>query len=362
MEESNHNTSNEEIYDDGTVQDTSGAYNIVLLVITLLVGAAALYVAWCYVSADRDWGFDIEWKFWNSSVLWPALSILGFFLQFIDWQHTSFKEGWVVKDSWGRESFVENNDIMSTLWGGCLFPLIAHLFLIPCAYGAALYYLVMVPFALVNAIIPYLAAVGCVAIAVIFYLFSRNFQWQKAPFVKLAVSAIAALALLWLISLPTSADFSFGNGNTASGSSSLPAAIGQTTVTVKVANLRKGPGTEYDYYVHSNGSKLQAFINDQLSVVEDQGEWYKVLTSDGGVAYIKKTLCTPMVPNTPIVEEPIEDSTEECAPEEACDTSEDDSPAVADSIGVETNNSSPELQSDASTDQPEYVVADSIAV
>lgn len=106
---------------------------------------AGLYVAWSYVSSDKDFGFDIEWKFWNSSFLWPILSIIGFFLQFLDWQHTSFKEGWVVKDSWGREKFVENNDVISSVFGGCVFPLIAHLFIIPCAYGAVLYYVIIIP-------------------------------------------------------------------------------------------------------------------------------------------------------------------------------------------------------------------------
>ena len=112
-----------------------------------IVAIAGLYVAWSYVSSDKDFGFDIEWKFWNSSFLWPILSIIGFFLQFLDWQHTSFKEGWVVKDSWGREKFVENNDVISSVFGGCVFPLIAHLFIIPCAYGAVLYYVIIIPLA-----------------------------------------------------------------------------------------------------------------------------------------------------------------------------------------------------------------------
>lgn len=304
MDEYNdNNTTSVEVYEDAAVQEHNSLFRIIFYITAAIVFAAGLYVAWLYVSSDKDWGFDIKWKFWESTFLWPALSVIGFFLQFIDWQHTSFKEGWVVKDSWGRERFVENNDIMSTLWGGCLFPLIAHLLLIPCAYGAVLYYFIILPLALVNAIIPYLAAAICVVLAVLFFLFSRNFEWKSKSLFKLVVSTIACLLLLWLISIPTNADFSFGSDKASTSSANLPPAIGQVTVTTKVANLRTGPGTNYDFYKRANGAKLQSFMNDRLSVVEDQGEWYKVLTNDGGLAYIKKTLCSPMESEAATTEE-----------------------------------------------------------
>lgn len=292
-----NNTTDVEVYDDAVEHEHNGLFRIVFYIVAAIVLAAGLYVAWLYVSSDKDWGFDIKWKFWESTFLWPALSVIGFFLQFIDWQHTSFKEGWVVKDSWGRERFVENNDIMSTLWGGCLFPLIAHLFLLPCMYGAMLYYFIILPLALVNAIIPYLAAALCVVLAILFFLFSRNLEWKSMSLFKLAVSTVFCLLLLWLISIPTNADFSFGSDKGSSSTTSLPAAIGQVTVTAKVANLRTGPGTSYDFYKRADGEKLQAFKNDRLSVVEDQGEWYKVLTADGGVGFIKKTLCSTIESN-----------------------------------------------------------------
>lgn len=298
-----NNTTDVEVYDDAVEHEHNGLFRIVFYIVAAIVLAAGLYVAWLYVSSDKDWGFDIKWKFWESTFLWPALSVIGFFLQFIDWQHTSFKEGWVVKDSWGRERFVENNDIMSTLWGGCLFPLIAHLFLIPCIYGAVLYYFIILPLALVNAIIPYIAAAICVVLAILFFLFSRGFEWKSLSYFKLALSTVVCLSLLWLISIPTNADFSFGSDKSAANTTNLPATIGQVKVTTKVANLRTGPGTSYDFYKRADGTKLQAFLNDRLSVVEDQGEWYKVLTNDGGLAYIKKTLCSPMGSTVTTVEE-----------------------------------------------------------
>lgn len=269
-------------------------YKYVLYAVTALIALAGLYVAYLYVSSDKDFGYKIEWKFWNSSVLWPALSFIGFFLQFIDWQHTSFKEGWVVKDSWGREKFVEDNDIMSTLWGSCLFPLLAHFLLIPCMYGAMLYYVIMIPLALVNALIPYLAALLAIAIAVLFYSIARNFEWKSSPWVWLAGTAIVCLSLLWLLSLPTSSSFNFGSSDDTTSTSALPAAVGHASVTANVANLRTGPGTEYDFYLQANGEKLQVTKGDDIQIVEDNGEWFKILTADGSTAYIKKTLCTDM--------------------------------------------------------------------
>ena len=272
MDENNHFNS---IIWNGDVEEPENNnrnYRYVLYAATAIVAAAGLYVAWLYVSSKKDWGYEIEWKFWNSSLLWPALSVIGFFLQFIDWQHTSFTEGWVVKDSWGREKFVENNDIMSFLWGNCLFPLLAHFLLIPCIYGAILYYVVIIPLALVNALIPYLAALLSVAIAVFFYFMARNYEWRKSPYLWLIPTAFISLALIGLLSLPTNERFNFGSNRESSVMPILPNAIGHATVTTKVANLRTGPGTDYDFYFQQNGEKLQVTQGNDIQIVEDCGE------------------------------------------------------------------------------------------
>ena len=252
---------------------------------------AGLYVAWSYVSSDKDFGFDIEWKFWNSSFLWPILSIIGFFLQFLDWQHTSFKEGWVVKDSWGREKFVENNDVISSVFGGCVFPLIAHLFIIPCAYGAVLYYVIIIPLALLNALIPYLAALVSILLVVFFYNIAKNFAWKSSPLLKLFATMFVFLLLICCVSLPTVMDFG-DEEEQSSVASSRPKAIGYATVTTKIANLRRGPGTDYEICMMPNGEKIQLKQGDEIQVLEDAGDWFKILLNDNETAYIKKTLCS----------------------------------------------------------------------
>ena len=280
--------------DSWTDSDINGTYSVILYIVSALMLAAGAYVAWRYVSSDNDFGFDIEWRFWKSPILWPALSFIGFFLQFIDWQHTSFKEGWVVKDSWGREKFVENNDILSVLFGSCLFPLIMHLFLIPAMYGAFLYYVIIIPLALVNALIPYLAAALAVGIAIFFFFMARNYGDRSHPYIWLIGTAIVSALFIGLLYLPTS-DIEIFKSEKVATESTGPAAIGYTEVTVDKANLRVGPGTDYDFYMLSDGNKLQAQRGERLEVIADQGEWYQVMTADGGTAYIKKTICSDMV-------------------------------------------------------------------
>ena len=70
------------------------------------------------------------------------------------------------------------------------------------------------------------------------------------------------------------------------------AIIGYTIVNASVANLRNGPGTKYDFYFHSNGQKVQVNKGCQLDVIEEVNGWLKIITPDGGTAYIKKSLCT----------------------------------------------------------------------
>ncbi len=269
-------------------------YRLFLYIATAIVAAAGLYVAWLYVSSHRDMGFTIEWKFWKSTILWPALSVIGFFLQFIDWEHTSFTEGWVVKDSWGRERFVENNDIMSVLWGNCLFPLIAHLFLIPCIYGAVLYYIIITPLALVNAFIPYIAAAVCVIVPVLFYIISRNFDEKSYSLVWLVGATLIFLLVVGLLFLPTTIDFSSQKEETTRSEVVKRKAIGKIAVKAQMANLRTGPGANYAICTRPDGTKVQAPKGERFEVLELKGKWYKVFLSDGREAYIKKSLCTKM--------------------------------------------------------------------
>ena len=291
-------------------QQKNEAFSIILYSFTVLFVIAGIYVAWQYISNGDSFGFEIEWRFWKSPILFPALSFIGFFLQFIDWQHTSFREGWVVKDSWGNEKFVENNDIMSVLFGSCIVPLLMHFIFIPCMYGALLYYVIIIPLALLNALIPYLAAAAAIGVAALYYFMSRNMDEGSHPLLKLLGATILSAGLLVLIYLPTTGIISKSTPVVEEVQPAGPVAIGTAEVTAKVANLRIGPGTNYDYYTSSDGTKVQVTCGNQVEVVEDQGEWFKILVDGTNTAYIKKTLCKEFVPysvqmDDEIVEEPV---------------------------------------------------------
>ena len=217
-EQESNNLNEQEIEGLEPVNEGNSSYKYVLYATTALVAAAALYVGWLYVSSDKDWGFQIEWAFWKSTTLWPILSVIGFFLQFFNWQHMSFDEGFLVKKPTGEKEFYRNDDILSFLMGHVLWPLISHFFLIPCAYGAVLYYLVMVPVALLNAVLPYLAAGLCILLIIYYFVIGKSFESKTTgkAYTFLSIATLLSLGLIWLLSLPTRPDFNFGDDNTAS--------------------------------------------------------------------------------------------------------------------------------------------------
>lgn len=71
--------------------------------------------------------------------------------------------------------------------------------------------------------------------------------------------------------------------------------IKNVEVKAKVANLRVGPGTEFDYMRIEGMSEkehLQVSRGQKLGVIEESGNWYKVLVDEqNNVAYINKRLC-----------------------------------------------------------------------
>ena len=70
----------------------------------------------------------------------------------------------------------------------------------------------------------------------------------------------------------------------------------QVRVAVKTANLRTGPGTNYDFVLDASGNKQQVSQGTVLDVVAEQKGWYEVrLDGDSmRIAYIKQSLCTDL--------------------------------------------------------------------
>ena len=72
-------------------------------------------------------------------------------------------------------------------------------------------------------------------------------------------------------------------------------ALKQVTVSVKVANLRTGPGTNHDIIsvnADGTGGKLQVRRGTKLDVLAESGGWFEVrIPGEERTAFIKATLC-----------------------------------------------------------------------
>ena len=68
----------------------------------------------------------------------------------------------------------------------------------------------------------------------------------------------------------------------------------QVRVNVKTANLRTGPGTNYDFMLDAAGVKRQVSSGTVLDVVAEKKGWYEIrLDGDAThTAYIKQSLCS----------------------------------------------------------------------
>ena len=176
--------------------------NILLYVVLALLGAFCLYSAWTIVNMEFD--FDIEWNCFNSPRLYGTLSFIGFFLQFFNWQHFSFKTIYEWKDPYtGEKKREESTDMMDAVEGGILWPLISHVLLVPMLYGAMLYYVIMGGFAVLQGIMPWLLGALCVAsLYPVFNLMKRipqrRFRFALIPvagFLFFVVYCIVVLAI-----------------------------------------------------------------------------------------------------------------------------------------------------------------------
>ena len=176
--------------------------NILLYVVLALLGAFCLYSAWTIV--NMEFYFDIEWNCFNSPRLYGTLSFIGFFLQFFNWQHFSFKTIYEWKDPYtGEKKREESKDMMDAVEGGILWPLISHVLLVPMLYGAMLYYVIMGGFAVLQGIMPWLLGALCVAsLYPVFNLMKRipqrRFRFALIPvagFLFFVVYCIVVLAI-----------------------------------------------------------------------------------------------------------------------------------------------------------------------
>lgn len=80
-------------YGEGSAYQTASPemkkYHYVLYAITALMSILAIVSAIQVFRSDIGW--EVEWNIFESPGLWGTFSFIGFFLQFFNWQHTSFE-------------------------------------------------------------------------------------------------------------------------------------------------------------------------------------------------------------------------------------------------------------------------------
>ena len=185
---------------------------------TALMAIGALFVSYLYITSDKQWGADIEWAVWKSPTLWGFLSVIGFFLQFMDWQHFSYKTINIYKDENGKEIKRErNSDILTETEGSWLYPLLMHLLVVPAMYGALIYYAIMGVVALVGALIPYVIAVLILAALYPFYRVTQHFLARRWRIVLLVVWTFFCANMLLSLAVGSGSDFKIGFSKKGSG-------------------------------------------------------------------------------------------------------------------------------------------------
>lgn len=274
------------------------------------------YVGLCLMVLLAAWGawgvaqnrFDlgVEWNIFRSSGLWFFLSVIGFFLQFFNWQHTSFDHVTEVTYTDGRKERYKSRDVMDVMEGQFLWPFIAHLFLIPAIYGAMMYYVIMVGLAVLGSIMPYVLAI---LVLVSVYVYYKGGIWLKQR--KYRVGLLVAMSLAFGVTyLLLSGNASLPSLNISGGYAYSPDPR-FVRCTASAVNLREWPdANSARLYMEASDSGRREFLMEDtnffgdprqlndgeiVQVVAEEGDWYK-LSVDGVHAYAMKQFFVPIYP------------------------------------------------------------------
>lgn len=273
-------------------------YKKVVLGLTIALGLLGVYAIYTVWASDINWGFKINWNCFKSP-LFPVLAIVGFFLQFFNWQHTS-TETWVGRKKWnGDVEWEKSDDIMDSLFGGCLWPILSHLIIIPCVYGAIMWYAIMGLLHVLGKMSPLLISLLIAAVVFFFYKIANSYVTQKYR-----VFFLIGFALFGLMLIGGTAYFMTNPGIMSSSAESVQAtalkSLGNCEITGKDVNLRQGPGTNYD----------------KLGVTVSSGETYPLLGEDNGwvkidyngsPAWLSSKFCNLTYSGSSTAEDPDED-------------------------------------------------------
>lgn len=268
----NENNQNEQV---------GGLYQKAVVVLTVVLGLLGVYTVYTVFTTDIEWGFKINWNCFKSP-FFPVLAVIGFFLQFLNWQHMSM-ESWIgtkgPNDSdykWER-----NHDIIESMFGGCLVPLLSHLLIIPCLYGAAMWYAIMGLVHVLGKLSPFFITALVAALIFFYYRWTTGFSAHKYRVVMLLALTIVAAAVLGGTAYYMRNPSSISSSSETIGLSS----IGTCHISGTGVNLRQGPGTEF------NKIGVQVSSGESYPLLGEEGDWVKI-DYNGSPAWLSSKFCT----------------------------------------------------------------------
>lgn len=254
-------------------------YRKAVVVLTICLGILGVYTIYTVWTTDVNWGFKINWNCFKSP-FFPVLAVIGFFLQFFNWQHMSM-ESWIGRKGPNDSDYKweKNYDIMDNMFNGCLMPLLSHLIFIPCLYGALMWYAIMGLVHVLGKLSPLFITALVVVVVFFFYRWANGYYGHKYRVAMLAGLAVVAAALF------SGTAYYMTHPNVISdNSNNKPSYIGICHITGNGVNLRQGPGTEYD--------KLGMTVSEGESyfLLGESGDWVKI-DYNGSEAWLSSKFC-----------------------------------------------------------------------
>lgn len=256
-------------------------YRKAVIVLTVCLGILGIYTVYTVFTADIEWGFKINWNCFKSP-LFPVLAVVGFFAQFFDWQHMSM-ETWIgtKKPGDSKMKWEKSGDVIDVVFGGCVWPLLSHLFLLPCAYGAIMWYIIMGLIHVLGKLSPFFIAALAAAIVFFYYKWTTGFYAHKYRVAMLVALTLVVAAVFGSTAYYMKNPSMFS----ASSEATVRTFIGTCQITGNGVNLRQGPGTEFD--------KLGVMVSsgESYPLLEESGDWVKI-DYNGTEAWLSSKFCT----------------------------------------------------------------------
>ncbi len=158
---------------------------------------AAVVVFFNYeMYTTHDFGIKTQWNMFKSPFL-PVLWVYGLVMAIINWgkfTHWSATPVIETRDSSGNLISREKNyDIIETLFGGLIMPILGHFVIEPMIYAAIVYYPMACVFALVASVLPYLITLMTVLLVVGMALSSRLLKGLRYRSIFLIIVAVMSI-------------------------------------------------------------------------------------------------------------------------------------------------------------------------